>query len=121
MFRSPVVWALAVQNMKPDINQVRYMLHNRTQDLLSLMEQESRYNIENGDNYPKNRDESYFFNLVTRYVWFVAKYGFNVKEARDGDKFYVAHPEYFEQWLSTGCVVLHQEELDAYFKNNPMV
>lgn len=85
------------------------------------MEGESPYNIEKGDNYPKNRDESYLYNLVTRYVWFVSRYGVEATEVRDGDKLYVAHPEHFERWLELGCVVLHQEELDGYFKDNPIL
>lgn len=107
--------------MKPSTKQIEYMLLNgRARDLYNLMDQNTIYNIDNGDNYPKDRDQSLIYSLALNHVWFVSEFGLDTKEARVGDKFYRAHPENFDKWLSIGCVVLHQEELDAYFKAKPI-
>lgn len=107
--------------MKPDTEQVKkILLSGKAADLHDLMAFSSKYNIEGGDNNPKDRDESMIYNLALGYVRFVSEYGLEVQEARDGDKFYVAHPENFEKWLSIGCVALTQEEIDAYLSDNPL-
>jgi hypothetical protein len=114
----------------PEINTAvikRMLYEGRANDLLELMEGESKYSrLEILENLPgknctreQKMEELYITGLAVDHVRFVAKYGLSVETAIDGEKIYSARPEAFEKWLQLGCLRLNGYEIEAYLNANP--
>ncbi|MFZ6747113.1 hypothetical protein ACO0LC_28170 [Undibacterium sp. JH2W] len=106
---------------KIDIKIIRKLLENgRAQDLLSLMNGESKYSSESSENLPSSKEEVNTYWMAIEHVTFVLKYGFNIKKVQDGTQFYSACPDYFEKWLTDGCPGIVNNDLNNYLKDNPI-
>jgi hypothetical protein len=112
---------------KPNVNIVKALLAERAQDLADLMTGESPFYLGPTDNIPRqhgnrvrDEDELSTYRMALEHVEFVARFGHFVQKTKRDGKFYSAYPEYFERWTASGCLGLHQEELDAYLEKNPL-
>jgi hypothetical protein len=105
---------------KIDLEIVKRMLAERPSDLLDLIEGDSEYCISEPINTPKDLDESYILRMACGHVWFVSEFGLKAQEAEKDGKYYSAYPDYFNQWLSLGCLALDGDSLSTYLKENPL-
>jgi hypothetical protein len=106
---------------KPNVNTVRAMLAERARDLAGLMTGESPFYLALTDNIPgrhgdreRDREELTICRMALEHVEFVARFGNSVQKSKQDGKFYSTYPLDFERWIASGCLGLHQEELDAY-------
>jgi hypothetical protein len=65
-------------------------------------------------------DELYTIRMAWEHAAFIASFGHKVSTATRDGHVYSAYPEHFEHWLELGCPGLHEEEVDAYLKANPL-
>ena len=112
---------------KPNVNTVRAMLAERAQDLADLMTGESPFYLALTDNIPRRQDdrerewdEHSALRMALEHVEFVARFGHSVQKMKQDGKFYSTYPQDFERWIESGCLGIHQEELDAYLEKNPL-
>lgn len=106
---------------KINTNLVRALVEKgRAKDLADLMEGESKYCTETPENTPASTDELYTYRMALEHVLFVAKFGLGKVTEKDGTHYYSAYPEYFEQWLASGCLGIVNADLMAYLADNPI-
>jgi hypothetical protein len=106
---------------KLDTSVVKRLLKERPKDLLDLMEGDSKYCTRAPRNIPQTKDEVYVRRMALEHVWFVSQFGSDVLEAERDGHFYSAYPEYFERWLSMGCLTLDEVALEGYLRDNEMI
>jgi hypothetical protein len=106
---------------KIDTNIVRKLVEKgRSNDLVDLMEGESEYCSESTENIPKSKDELYAYHMALEHLRFVSRFGVDVQKMKEGTHFYSAYPEYFEQWLSSGCVGITYADLISLLADKPI-
>lgn len=99
---------------------IKSLLEKRPSDLLDLVEGDSEYCKGQPCNIPQNSDESYILRMACEHIWFVSEFGLEDQKAKRDGKYYSAYPDYFNQWLSLGCLALDGDYLSAYLKENPL-
>ncbi len=106
---------------KIDTEIIRSLIaHGRANDLADLMEGESKYCSESSENIPKSKDELHIYRMALEHVIFVSKFGVEVQKMKEGTHFYSAYPEYFEQWLRSGCLGITNSDLMSYLADKPI-
>ncbi|WP_211442008.1 hypothetical protein [Collimonas humicola] len=105
---------------KIDANLVRMLVENgRAKDIADLLEGESKFHSNSSKNIPKSEDELTFCRMALDHILFVAKFGTEIKKAKDGSHFYAAYPDYFEKWLAAGCLGIDAQDLASYLVSKP--
>jgi hypothetical protein len=65
-------------------------------------------------------DEVYVLRMAWEHAVFVGEFGLQANSVVQNERVFSAYPDYFERWLELGCRGLHQEELEAYLRSNPL-
>lgn len=100
---------------------LRQMLsQDRINDLIELMEGESKYTSDSMDNMPKTEDEKMARGDALDHVRFVSKFGEDKERVIEGDMVYSSRDEEFNAWLEMGAPGIVPSELEAYLEENPL-
>jgi hypothetical protein len=104
-----------------DIDAIKAMLApGRVNDLLLLMEGDSKYSGPLTENLPRTREQVFARLRALEHVKFVAKYGLEKTVVKEGAMIYESRPDGFEEWLSLGAPGIEPTELDKYLQENPL-
>src|SRR5688572_12234989 len=104
-----------------DVRAIKVMLSDdRVNDLLDLMEGESKFTTGSSENMPITEEERIARGDALDHVRFVAKYGLTKERVIEGSKIYSARPEGFAKWLELGAPGIEAAELSAYLEKYPL-
>ena len=98
----------------------KMILQERTQDLLDLLEGESKYTQDSTENIPKTEIEKVARGDALDHLNFRLKFGFNVDKVVEGNMVYSARENGFNNWLKIGAPGIEPCELTAYLQENPL-
>ena len=103
------------------IAQIRALVSvGRAADVRELLVGISRYCASVIVPGPWNAEEMELRQMAELHLDFVAKYGLDAEQAKDGKLYRFCYPRDFERWLDFGAPGVAEEDLAAYISENPI-